>query len=96
MPHMKNFYDQNKDKGIEILAVNLTNLDKGKSTVETFAKDYQLTFKIALDQEGTIGTQYQAFTIPTSYIIDSNGVITKKIVGPMDEEMMEALTRDIE
>lgn len=39
--------------------------------------------------------QYQAFTIPTSYIIDSTGVITKKIVGPMDESMMANLTKDI-
>jgi peroxiredoxin len=95
MPHMKNFYEHNKDKGIEILAVNLTNVDKGKDAVETFAKDYQLTFTIALDEEGTIGKQYQAFTIPTSYIIDSNGIISKKMIGPMDEEMMETLTKDI-
>jgi peroxiredoxin len=95
MPHMKNFYEQNKDKGIEILAVNLTKSDNGKAAVETFAKDNQLTFKIALDEDGRIGMQYQAFTIPTSYIIDSNGIITKKIIGPMDENMMETLTKGI-
>jgi peroxiredoxin len=95
MPHMKNFYEQNKDKGIEILAVNLTKSDNGKAAVETFAKDNQLTFKIALDEDGRIGKQYQAFTIPTSYIIDSNGIITKKIIGPMDENMMETLTKGI-
>jgi peroxiredoxin len=95
MPHMKNFYEQYKDKGIEILAVNLSKSDNGKAAVEKFAKDYQLPFKIALDEQGMIGTQYQAFTIPTSYIIDSNGIITKKIIGPMDENMMETLTKDI-
>jgi thiol-disulfide isomerase/thioredoxin len=95
MPHMQNFYEQQKDNGIEIVAVNLTNLDNGKDAVENFAKDNQLTFSIPLDENGTIGMQYQAFTIPTSYIIDSTGVITKKIVGPMDENMMANLTKDI-
>jgi thiol-disulfide isomerase/thioredoxin len=95
MPHMQNFYEQNKDNGIEIVAVNLTNLDNGKDAIENFAKDNQLIFSIPLDEKGTIGMQYQAFTIPTSYIIDSTGVITKKIVGPMDENMMANLTKDI-
>lgn len=95
MPHMQNFYEQQKDNGIEIIAVNLTNLDKGKAAIETFTKDNHLSFKIPLDENGTIGMQYQAFTIPTSYIIDSTGVITKKIVGPMDESMMANLTKDI-
>ncbi|MGG3562796.1 redoxin domain-containing protein [Neobacillus rhizosphaerae] len=95
MPHMQNFYEHNKETGIEIVAVNLTNLDNGKDAVETFAKVNRLTFSIPLDEKGTIGMQYQAFTIPTSYIIDSTGVITKKIVGPMDESMMANLTKDI-
>jgi thiol-disulfide isomerase/thioredoxin len=92
MPHMQNFYEENQDKGVEILAVNLTNMDKGMEDIKTFVKDYGLTFPIPLDEEGVAGTTYQAFTIPTSYILDENGVITKKIVGPMDENMMKELT----
>ncbi|MBY0122834.1 redoxin domain-containing protein [Bacillus sp. S/N-304-OC-R1] len=96
MPHMQNFYENNKDKGIEILAVNLTQIDNGKEAIKTFVKAYGLTFPIPLDENAAIGTQYQAFTIPTTYIIDSNGIISKKIVGPMDEDMMVNLTRDIQ
>ena len=92
MPHMQKFHEENKDKGVEILAVNLTNMDKGVEEVQKFVKEYGLTFTIPLDEEGVAGTTYQAFTIPTSYILDENGVITKKIVGPMDENMMKELT----
>jgi peroxiredoxin len=95
MPHMQNFYENNKDNGIEVLTVNLTNMEKSKSDIEKFVKDYSLSFAVLLDEEGTIGMQYQAFTIPTSYIIDSNGIISKKIVGPMDEDMMISLTEGI-
>jgi len=95
MPHMQEFYEKNKEQGIEILAVNLTNLDNGKTDIKKFVEDYELTFTIPLDEEGVVGMQYQSFTIPTSYIIDTSGVISKKIVGPMNEEMMSTLTKDI-
>jgi thiol-disulfide isomerase/thioredoxin len=96
MPHMQKFYEENRDKGIEVIAVNLTNMDKGIPNIEQFVEEYGLTFSIPLDEEGTIGMQYQAFTIPTSYILDSDGIITKKIIGPMDEDMMKNLTLDIQ
>jgi peroxiredoxin len=92
MPHMQNFYEEHKDDGVEILAVNLTSMDKGVDEVQKFVDEYGLTFPIPLDEEGEAGTTYQAFTIPTSYILDENGVIIKKIVGPMDENMMKDLT----
>ncbi|MCZ8537855.1 redoxin domain-containing protein [Paenisporosarcina quisquiliarum] len=95
MPHMQKFYEENKEDGIEILAVNLTDIDSGKESIESFVKEYELTFEIPLDEEGVIGRQYQAFTIPTSYLIDTNGVISNKIVGPMDEEMMKSLTDEM-
>ena len=96
MPHMQKFYENNKENGIEVIAVNLTNIDKGQENIEAFVNDYGLTFDIPLDVDGDVGTQYQAFTIPTSYIIDSNGIITKRIVGPMDESMMTNLVSEIE
>ncbi|RST77125.1 TlpA family protein disulfide reductase [Siminovitchia acidinfaciens] len=96
MPHMQSFYEKNKDKGIEIVAVNLTSMDNGKMQIDKFKKEYGLTFDILLDEDGDIGMQYQAFTIPTSYIIDTNGKIAQKIVGPMDEPTMESLTNEIE
>lgn len=96
MPHMQKFYENNKDKGIEILAVNLTSMDKGIEDINAFKEEFGLTFPIPLDEEGNIGEQYQAFTIPTSYIVDSKGIIRKKVVGPMDEEVMTRLTKEIE
>ncbi|MDT0161182.1 MULTISPECIES: peroxiredoxin family protein [Bacillaceae] len=93
MPHMQKFYEENKDKDVEILAVNLTNADNGTKAIESFVQEYGLTFPIPLDQDGQLGVQYQVFSIPTSYIIDTNGVVSKKIIGPMDEEMIKNLVK---
>lgn len=96
MPHMQNFYEEQKnDNGdVEILAVNLSDSEKNNQVVKQFVKEYELTFPILLDTEG-VGDDYQAFTIPTSYVIDSNGIIKHKIVGPMSKEMMEKMVNSI-
>lgn len=89
MPHMQEFYEDQKGNGVEILAVNLTTAERNKDNIGPFIKEYGLTFPVLLDSQGEIGQTYQSFSIPTSYIIDSSGVIQKKIVGPMDKEMMK-------
>ncbi|WP_404349478.1 redoxin domain-containing protein [Sutcliffiella horikoshii] len=95
MPHMQSFYEENHEE-VEVIAVNLTNMDKGEEAINSFVEDYELTFAIPLDEAGDIGMQYQAFTIPTSYAIDKNGIIQKKIIGPMDEAMMKSIVDGME
>jgi len=92
MPHMQKFYEKNKDKNITILSVNLTSMDRGSVAVKAFVKKNKLTFPVLMDENGDIGKTYQAFTIPTSYMIDQNGMIRKKMIGPMDENMMKEFT----
>jgi peroxiredoxin len=95
MPHMQEFYEEQAGNGVEILAVNLTTAERNQDNITPFVKEYSLTFPILLDTKGEIGETYQAITIPTSYIIDSTGVIQKKIVGPMDKEMMKELINSV-
>lgn len=95
MPDLQSFYEKNKDNNIEILAVNLTNLDDGEEAVRSFVTEYGLTFPVPLDAEGEVGTSYGVFTIPTSYILDEEGRIFQKVVGAMDEQMMEDMINSI-
>lgn len=89
MPHMQNYYeDMASEANVEMLAVNLTNKDNGMNQVVSFVDDYGLSFPIPLDEEGQVGNAYQVITIPTTYMIDTSGIIQNKIVGPMDEQML--------
>lgn len=42
-----------------------------------------------LDEQGTVSKTYEVITIPTSYIIDEQGVIRSKHVGPLSYDMMK-------
>ncbi len=91
MPDMEKFYKKQKSKGIEILAVNLTKTEKKRTDVPDFIKAYGITFPVLLDEETEVAQMYQVSSIPTSYLIDSDGVIREKLVGPMNEDMMTEL-----
>jgi len=62
-----------------ILAVNLDKFAGEK--VSGFVSNYALTFPILLDKSLKTPLRYQVRHIPTTYLIDKNGVIKEKIVG---------------
>lgn len=97
MPHMQNYFEEHAaGNNVEILAVNLTTEDRGIDKVQNFVKEYELTFPIPMDEKGDIGTLYQAVTIPTSYMIDTEGRVQNKIVGPMNETMMKEMIANMD
>ncbi|BCB05674.1 redoxin domain-containing protein [Bacillus sp. KH172YL63] len=97
MPHMQKYYEKKAEsENVEILAVNLTSMDEGQKAVQQFVDGYGLTFPILMDETGDAGELYRAFTIPTTYMIDTNGTIQHKIVGPMNEDMMEKMVKGME
>lgn len=92
MPHMQKYYEeQAAADDVEILAVNLTKEDHGIEKIETFTEEYGLSFPIPLDKSGEIGALYQAVTIPTSYILDTQGRVQTKFVGPMDQATIKKI-----
>ncbi|TAA73200.1 peroxiredoxin family protein [Planococcus salinarum] len=97
MPDMQKYYEeQAAGSNVEILAVNLTTADKGMDEINAFVDEFSLTFPIPMDTEGKVGELYQAASIPTSYMIDTEGRVQNKIVGPMNEQMMEDFIANME
>lgn len=95
MPHFQKFYLDHMNENIEIIAINLTTQEDSKTDIVEFVDDYGLTFPVLLDFNGVLGKTYQAITIPTSYMIDSQGFIRKKIVGPMNQELLEQVVGNV-
>lgn len=89
MPDMQEFYEEDAKKfDAEILAVNLTTNESSSQVVKDFASKNNLTFPILMDTEGQQMETFATITIPTTYVIDKNGIIMKKVIGPMSKEMM--------
>lgn len=82
MPSMEKLYQKFEAENFEILAVSID--ESGLKAVAPFMKKTGLTFPALIDSEGTIKTAYRITGIPESFIIDKQGFLIKKIVGPVD------------
>jgi len=78
MPSLQLLYDRNKGKKFELLAVSI---GEELSDVKKFSGKGGYRFEVLLDKDKNVGRQYQAFSIPRTYIIDKKGIIVDKIIG---------------
>ncbi|MCR8844973.1 redoxin domain-containing protein [Paenibacillus sp. SC116] len=95
MPDMQNIYDKYKDENVTILAVNMTQSEKNVDSIPMFLDEMGITFPVVLDPKSEVALIYQSYMLPTSYVIDSNGIVQQKITGPMNEDMMEKIIADL-
>jgi len=86
IPGFVSLHNNYKERGVEVIGVSL---DTSWSPVKTFMQEYRITYTIVLgDQKLT--EMYGGFTgIPTTFVIDRNGVIRDKHTGYMPEETFE-------
>lgn len=97
MPSMENLYHDFKNKGLEILAVSSDM--EGPSVVQPFVQKLGLSYPILLDPDFRVDDKYLIQSVPTTVLVDQNGVITHRMVGardwnaPESRDLIEKLLR---
>jgi peroxiredoxin len=86
MPAIQNTYDKLKDQGFVVLGVNL---DEPQITVQSFVKQYNLTFPILYDPGWAVRDRYAVTKYPTTFFVDAAGKIRLVKLGVMDEAFIE-------
>jgi len=88
MPAIQKVYEELKDQGLVVLAVNLTKKDD-LAAVSTFVQELSLTFPVLLDVDGQVEEAYQLRGLPSSFFIDGDGIIQSVVIGgPMSEDVV--------
>lgn len=80
MPYLNKALKEGKIKGVTVLGVDV---QESAVTVSTFLEKNDLDIPVVLDQKGVVTNAYNIGPIPTTFLIDKNGRIVKKIVGGM-------------
>jgi peroxiredoxin len=86
MPAIQNQYMKWKDKGVQVIGMNL---DEPQVTVQSFVKQYQLTFPILYDPGWVVRDLYGVTKYPTTFFIDASGEIRLIKLGVMDEAFID-------
>ena len=87
MPHLQAFSEEQEDT--VVLGVNVTTSESHPDNAALFLEENEISF---LNLYGTeeVFNQYQVQSLPTSYLIGSDGKIYERIIGAVTKDILEA------
>lgn len=82
MGPMEVLYQQFKGRGLVVLGVSLDQ--GGVKVVKLFVQKKGVTFPVLIDTSGKAKSVYRVTSLPTTFLIDRDGRIIGKSLGPRD------------
>ncbi len=79
-------YQKYKDRGFIPVAINESRPDKTDPRLKPFEN---LTYPMLIDEYGLIAKQFSVIGLPTTFIIDGQGIVRDKITGDAGIEEFE-------
>ena len=90
MPSMEVLYKNFEKDGLVVLAVSIDRVTT-KKDIPPFVKGLGLTFPILVDSWGQTDKRYKLMGVPETYVIDRQGILREKVIGPRDWTRLDNL-----
>ena len=81
MRAMERLYRELRPEGFELFAISV---GENGDVVRAFRDRLGLTFPILLDSDKAVATEWQTFAFPESLLVDRDGTILERYVGPRE------------
>jgi cytochrome c biogenesis protein CcmG/thiol:disulfide interchange protein DsbE len=88
MPDLETYYRRHQGDGFVVLAVNN---QESPGTVAAFLEEHEFTFPILLDPDGVVVKDYEIRALPTSFIIDRDGMVRGVWSGQLSPALLKEL-----
>jgi cytochrome c biogenesis protein CcmG/thiol:disulfide interchange protein DsbE len=88
MPSLVQLQQRFKGKGLTVIGVSI---DVDGDAYHKFLKDYKVDFLTVRDPDQKTSNLYGSFKWPETYIIDRNGVVRRKFIGPVEWSQPEVV-----
>ena len=92
MPELEVFANKHKDT-ILFAAINL---QEPTAKVKEFLEQNKYSLPVLLDGEGQVGSAFLIRAIPTTIVLDKNGIIKFRKSGPVTAAEMEAVLKEVQ
>ena len=87
VPYLERVYKSFDANGqFALLGINQSD---PKDDIRAFGKTFQVTYPLLFDAGGNVNQQYGVTAIPTTYFIDSQGIVRSVIVQPLTPATMK-------
>lgn len=88
LPSLMNLQDRMRSRGVTVLGVSI---DVDGDAYHRFLKLHNINFLTVRDPEQKVASSYGTTGWPETYIIDRQGVLRRKFVGPVDWNSPEVI-----
>ena len=96
MPDIEAIYNEYSSDEVIILGVATPNIGQEgtQNEIETFLLNNKYTFPVVFDIKSEVIDRYGIRAFPTTFIIDKEGYITKKVPGAIKKETIKSLIEE--
>jgi peroxiredoxin len=88
-PDLIGLYEEHRDAGVQVLGVNLREAD---GPVQGFVDDFGVSFPVLMDRNGQVAGTWRIGGpnqgVPSTYFIDSKGVVQLVVFGFLTQDKM--------
>ncbi|WP_078430344.1 peroxiredoxin family protein [Alkalihalobacterium alkalinitrilicum] len=81
MPLLVEIDEKLQNQNIVMLGVNMTSQERNANAVRSFLSYYKAEYDVVYDVDGKVMKDYRIMGIPTTFIIDEQGIVEKRING---------------
>lgn len=92
MPEIDEVYKRHRGDGFEVLAINMGQDD---DTIKNVNRRLGVTYPLLSDRLKITSRQYGVAFVPTSFLIDREGVVLERINGPLTRDQLMRKVADI-
>ncbi len=92
MPTLQTFYEKYQREGFVLVAINQ---EETLDVVQPFVSEFGLTFPVWLDKDYDAQRKFNTMNLPSSYVVDRDGVVRLMWIGGISKRNLEKFVPDI-
>ena len=85
MPAFETIYQEYRDRNVVFVGVAVSDVEQ---EARAFAAEVGVSYPLGMDSTGEIGEAYEIQALPTTFFVDREGTITRKISGMVNEGIL--------
>ena len=86
MRDFETIFQQPKNKGLSIVAINI---EQDRKTAITFIGDLKISYDILFDSNGDTAKNYSVSALPAAFIINKDGTLHTRVLGETPPEVFQ-------
>lgn len=92
MQDIEPVYRQYRERGLVILAINVR---QDRETAARFIRNLDISYDVLLDPEGEVARRYGVIGLPSTFIVDRNGLLHTRILGESTPTVFRKIVEEL-